>query len=270
MPRLSTKTALGQILPGFWIGRMAAVRAIFEMQQDESNEKEEEEEWTVISVLSSDSLISTMTESLQDAQQEFGRQLVVRHEVWSLKDKSGSPFVSDRLEEILQIISASMDLKDDKKTDGIVSTHRPRRNCLVHCARGVSRSAAVCAAWLISCRDFSLVEALAQIRTARDVNPNLGFIAGLRAIEKCGGDIQKAQERLTRKHNNNNPTQAQQQHDQAEEEGKGADDANNNITNPQTKTRPDVDLATTSSQRQPKSSQRRSFVSSLFASLKKK
>ena len=246
------------------------MRAIFEMQQDKSKEKEEE--WTVISVLSSDSLISTMTESLQDAQKEFGRDLVVRHEVWSLKDNSGSPFVSDRLEEILQIISDSMDLEDDKKTDGIVSTHRPRRNCLVHCARGVSRSAAVCAAWLISCRDYSLVEALTQIRTARDVNPNLGFIAGLRAIEKCGGDIQKAQQRLTRKHNKNlkQEQQQQEQQDQADGEGKVEDDTNNNIKNPQTVTRRSMDSTTASSQRHSTSSKRRSFVSSLVASLKKK
>ena len=200
MTRLS-KRALGQILPGFWIGRLAAVRGIFEFQ-DASSQNEtadhQEEEWTVISILSSNSIILTVTDTLEEEQRKFGRQLVTRHEVWDLPDKAHADFVSDRLAEILTIISNSLD-PPATPTTPTSQTKRPRRNCLIHCARGVSRSAAVCAAWLISRGGYTLPESLDLIRSTRDVNPNLGFLAGLRAIEKCGGDIQKTQQRLARK-----------------------------------------------------------------------
>jgi len=202
MARPSNKTALGQILPGFWIGRMAAVRAIFELQQyDRDNDNhQQDEEWTIISVLSSRSIISAITDTLKEEQRKFGRHLVTHHEVWDLPDKAQSDFVSDRLEEILSIISNSIETPVAPITPNN-RIKRPRRNVLIHCARGVSRSAAVCSAWLISRGGYTLEESLNLIRSARQVNPNLGFLAGLRAIEKCNGNVQKARERLTQSRN---------------------------------------------------------------------
>lgn len=194
-----SKRPLGQILPGLFLGRMAAVRKIFELQGDDNNQNDQEE-WTVVSILSSASIISTVTDTLETEQRKFGRKLVVRHEIWDLPDKANADFVSDRLIEVLTVVSKSIEMPATP-TPLVCQRKRPRRNCLIHCARGVSRSAAVCAAWLISCGGYTLSESFDLIRATREVNPNLGFLAGLRAIEKCGGDVKKAQQRLTRKKN---------------------------------------------------------------------
>lgn len=190
-----SKKSLAQILPGFWIGRMAALRAIFDMQF--SQESEIDEEWTVITVMSS-KMLDVVGNTLEEEQRKFGRTLVVRHEKWDLADKCQADFLSKRLAEILQIISNSID--NPTPSPSLGGRERPRRNCLVHCARGVSRSAAVCAAWLISKQGYSLSESLDLIRSARDVNPNMGFLAGLRAVEQCNGDVRLAQERLKGKY----------------------------------------------------------------------
>jgi Dual specificity phosphatase, catalytic domain len=197
---------MGQILPGFWIGRMAAVRTIFELQHGLAEDQQGEEEWTVISVLSSDSIIATVSDTLKTEQRKFGRPLVKRHVIWDLPDKSQANFVSVKLAEILQVISEVLLMRsvndnndDDDDIRDRTRTKRPRRNCLVHCARGISRSAAVCSAWLVSAKGYSVAESLRLIRTVRqDVNPNLGFLAGLKAIEKCNGDIYRAHERLNK------------------------------------------------------------------------
>eukprot|EP00980_Cylindrotheca_fusiformis_P014433 scaffold3845_cov67-Cylindrotheca_fusiformis.AAC.1 len=75
-----------------------------------------------------------------------------------------------------------------------------KRNILVHCAMGVSRSAALCAAWIIVRKKLSLQQAMDTIRAVRpEVLPNLGFIAWLRALEACDGNIEQARKRLRRK-----------------------------------------------------------------------
>jgi hypothetical protein len=59
-------------------------------------------------------------------------------------------------------------------------------NCvLVHCFQGKSRSAAVCAAYLMAKSGCSLEEALDEVRRTRpQAQPNLGFAAQLRAYRK--------------------------------------------------------------------------------------
>ena len=68
---------------------------------------------------------------------------------------------------------------------------------------GVSRSATLCAAWIISRKKVSMEIALETVRKARpEIFPNMGFIASLRALEQCDGDIDKAIERLGSKDKN--------------------------------------------------------------------
>jgi len=55
---------------------------------------------------------------------------------------------------------------------------------LVHCYAGVSRSAALVAAHLMTRLGLSLTEAMARVRAARpEADPNPGFVAQLRRLE---------------------------------------------------------------------------------------
>ncbi len=51
---------------------------------------------------------------------------------------------------------------------------------VVHCIAGISRSASICAAYLIKHRGMSAIEALEFVRSRRRMaNPNAGFIGQL-------------------------------------------------------------------------------------------
>ena len=189
---------------------MAAIRAIFERQLDKKESREEEEEWTVITIMSG-KMIKVIQDTLKQEQEKFGHSVIHHHEVWDLPDKIRADFVTGRLEEILKVISEGIDDPPATIVAKGASQEHCRRNCLVHCARGVSRSAAVCAAWLISRQRYSLSESLDLLRSVREVNPNMGFLAGLRAIETCNGNILQAQQRLLAhkdKHENANEESA--------------------------------------------------------------
>jgi len=65
---------------------------------------------------------------------------------------------------------------------------------MVHCASGVSRSVAVCCAWLMTRQHMSYDDALAQVRVNRpQACPNVGFRTQLLALQECRGDIKNAQ-----------------------------------------------------------------------------
>lgn len=50
---------------------------------------------------------------------------------------------------------------------------------LVHCARGISRSATLALAFLMIKERLTLVEALAAVRRHRNILPNVGFLKQL-------------------------------------------------------------------------------------------
>ena len=177
-----------EIVPGLWIGSLAALKEI-DNHHHERRRDTTKRVWTVISLLASDTLVFLSRSMLSSSSTLLGS----RHEVWTLSDTFRGEFMSDRLISILDII------------DHVVLCPRQGNNvrqdqaCLVHCARGVSRSAAVCAAWLMSRRRMSLEHALGMIRSVRpQISPNLGLVASLRALEKCNGNVQKAIERMKR------------------------------------------------------------------------
>jgi hypothetical protein len=60
---------------------------------------------------------------------------------------------------------------------------------LVHCAGGVSRSATVVLGYLMARRGMTFADALGHLRGRRPIaNPNAGFAAQLRELEKAGAD----------------------------------------------------------------------------------
>lgn len=122
--------------------------------------------FTVVSLLSDEKMVHLSKRLMQDNNIQID---------WFLPDKSSSTFLCRDLIQILNVMDNS-------------------RPILVHCARGVSRSAAVCAAWLISRRHCTtLRDAMSIIRQASPTaSPNLGFVAALKAIERNSGDVEAA------------------------------------------------------------------------------
>jgi len=177
---------MGEIVPRLWIGNLQSLREVAKLHTSV----------TVISVLKSDTLLHFARTAVQ---QESIAECVRSHVEWELQDDAQADFVSPKLESILRAMDAALAVDDDDGNDASNNSNSidNRGACLVHCAFGVSRSAAVCAAWLISRRHFSLPQALETIRQARPgASPNIGFIAGLRALEQCDGRVDAAIERL--------------------------------------------------------------------------
>eukprot|EP00934_Nitzschia_sp_Nitz4_P008761 Nitzschia sp. Nitz4//scaffold140_size61219//5791//6339//NITZ4_006430-RA/size61219-processed-gene-0.41-mRNA-1//1//CDS//3329536197//8751//frame0 len=168
-----------EIIPGLWIGSLGALSSL------EADEKE----WLIVTILNGNSLIAIARSIVQRSE-----ATCVEHEVWKLPDISIGDFLSPELSRILS------------RMDHYIENGE--RACLVHCARGISRSAAVCTAWLLSRRELSLEQATDKIRAVRpQMAPNMGFVASLKALEKCSGDVEKAKERMMsrRKTSDNNP-----------------------------------------------------------------
>jgi protein-tyrosine phosphatase len=155
---------MAETAPGVWVGSLASLSHLDRSQ-----------DWTVISILSSERLINL-------ARYMISHVGVKHHVVWKLEDSPKADLLSE--EHLSKVFS----LLDSGET-----------SCLVHCARGVSRSVAVCAAWMLSRQRCATVEqALQTIRRVRpEASPNLGFLACLRALEQCHGNIAKARERLS-------------------------------------------------------------------------
>jgi hypothetical protein len=74
----------------------------------------------------------------------------------------------------------------DNCSDFIDSAIKSEGKVLIHCQKGVSRSATIVAAYLIKKQNFTTDDALAKIKSVRDcINPNDGFIEQLREYELC-------------------------------------------------------------------------------------
>lgn len=73
----------------------------------------------------------------------------------------------------------------DQCVDLIDSTVRSGGKCLVYCKHGRSRSATICIAYLMRCKNMTLLEAFQMVKTIRpSVEPNAGFWSQLESYEK--------------------------------------------------------------------------------------
>ena len=153
---------MGEVVKGVWVGSLSSLSHL-----------DPSKEWTVITILSSQRLIKLASHMISGAR-------VKHHVIWRLDDDPKADLLSeDHFGKILFLLDHS-------------------EACLIHCAKGVSRSVAVCAAWMLVKRKCTTVEQAVQtIRQVRpEANPNLGFLACLRALEQCCGDIPNARKRL--------------------------------------------------------------------------
>lgn len=161
---------LSEIVEGLWIGNVWSVAELGKMPSISK--------WTVVSLLKSPKLLSMVDTQLTVLREE---SIQVSHIQWSLEDRWSADFLCPQLQDVLVAM-------DEAMTD--------HGACLVHCAFGISRSSALCAAWLMTRRQMSLATALGCIRQARpEAQPNLGFVAALRALEQTGS-VEAARERL--------------------------------------------------------------------------
>ena len=155
---------LGEVEPGLWVGGLGAVKEI-RMQS--------ERPWLVISALRQDSTLSYFAVQTIREIETSHPATTIHHIIFNIPDRVRSNLLCDHLAEILNMIDASL-------SEG--------GYCLVHCAKGISRSIAICAAFLISRRQLTLEQALKKIRLVRpQAAPNLGFVAALRALECSEG-----------------------------------------------------------------------------------
>uniref|UniRef100_A0A7S1VI70 protein-tyrosine-phosphatase n=1 Tax=Grammatophora oceanica TaxID=210454 RepID=A0A7S1VI70_9STRA len=154
------------VLERLYLGCLSDVNKIASMPRGQQSDR-----WTVVSILSRKGLIGLAKEEVLKLPTHR-----VTHVIWELKDRVNAPFLCEELLRVLQTIEESLD-------DG--------NYVLVHCYQGKSRSAAVVAAYMIHKRVHStLRDTMDSIRQVRPVaDPNMGFIAALKAIERADGDV---------------------------------------------------------------------------------
>ena len=200
LSRHMPQKSAGQVLSGLWIGNLMSVSHLDDVQQSmtlcsDSNtsslsDNKKEVVITVISVLSNQNLIRLATDLIEKQRkmkdtEDCNRTMYINHVVIQLKDtvdsdlKSALPSALEAIETALLGPKTNLQPTIDEKN---------KRICLVHCAKGASRSVSVVMAYLMSRhsdRFKSFDEALSHIRTVRpQASPNIGFALELRKFEK--------------------------------------------------------------------------------------
>jgi protein-tyrosine phosphatase len=88
--------------------------------------------------------------------------------------------------DLLEILPSALRFIDSV-IDKRAKTDEVSASILVHCASGMSRSVAVCIAWLMLRQRLSLKEAMKQVKESRvQANPNFGFLQALHLLEEQG------------------------------------------------------------------------------------
>lgn len=187
-------TLISQVNESIYIGSLLSIRELQKLRSHQTS-------WLVVSVVHSEPMRNLVLDQLC-ALREHRPDIAVKHVEYALQDQVNEVLVSLRLEEVLKEMDGYIEFRSSYPLGAGTEARTERRHqraCLVHCAMGVSRSASVVAAWLMTRSQHSLEAALELIRRARPTaQPNAGFIAGLRAIEQCHS-VEGAIRRLERK-----------------------------------------------------------------------
>ena len=202
---------MDEVRPGLWIGNIRAITQLDQIHNSTTNNGCNDSyhtRWTVITILKDDRLLQFVRNTIAEhRKQEIPNDScncteVVEHVEWIIPDTMHADFVSPQLLRILETID---NVVHSKNCNVSINNKNVTNACLVHCAQGVSRSAAVVVAFLLYTKDCTNTQAaLDVIRKVRPcVQPNVGFLACLRAIEQCHGDIEAAMERIKRHENKN-------------------------------------------------------------------
>lgn len=153
-----------------------------------SNSPSEKVSLTVISVLSNPNLIRFATDALDKQRKQFSHNIETKHVVVDLKDTVNSDLLSVLPRALAEIDEALRDANPIPSQGKERTTNIMQRVCLVHCAKGASRSVSVVIAYLISRYPDSYKtfdEALAHVRAVRpQAMPNLGFVLALKQFAR--------------------------------------------------------------------------------------
>lgn len=213
--------AAGEVLPGLWVGNLMSAFHLGHLAQEStdigssSTDRRVAVVVTVISVLSNPNLIKLVTDALEgqrrlkvgkpatsnNAENYRYRRIIIgiNHIVIPLKDTVDSDLSSllpNALTAIDEALGKNVTLSSPSTNDCLptefdrddVKYHNQRRICLVHCARGASRSVSVIVAYLLSRYSHAFNtfdEALRHVRTVRpQAIPNVGFARELLRMER--------------------------------------------------------------------------------------
>ncbi|KAL3792076.1 hypothetical protein ACHAW5_008246 [Stephanodiscus triporus] len=213
MDRTIPSNSAGEVLPGLWVGNFMSVFHLGYLAKKSTkigSSSTDKVVVTVISVLSNPNLILLVTNALKEQQRlqsdatnnssdNQSRRIyyidIINHKVFPLKDTVDSDLSSllpDSLTAIDEALGKNITPLSPSTNNCLLNDfnqdndkcHNLQRICLVHCAKGVSRSVSVIVAYLLSRhsdRFHTFDEALQHVRTVRpQAMPNVGFAMELR------------------------------------------------------------------------------------------
>jgi len=205
LSRHMPQKSAGQVLSGLWIGNLMSVSHLDDIIQQSTmlysdsntsslSDIKKEVVITVISVLSNPNLIRLATDLIEKQRkmkdtEDCNRTIDIKHDVIQLKDTVDSDLTSVLPDALDAIDTALLGQNNNmQSTPDEEMNDNKQRICLVHCAKGASRSVSVVMAYLMSRHSDkfkSFDEALSHIRTVRpQASPNIGFVLELRKFEK--------------------------------------------------------------------------------------
>eukprot|EP00927_Polykrikos_kofoidii_P012663 TRINITY_DN15485_c0_g1_i1.p1 TRINITY_DN15485_c0_g1~~TRINITY_DN15485_c0_g1_i1.p1 ORF type:complete len:476 (-),score=79.38 TRINITY_DN15485_c0_g1_i1:297-1724(-) len=161
----------GEVVPGLWVGSLAAAQSDSDLLARGISR-----------------VVTIATRLKPNAMWAHNESTAIEVRLVDIDDHP----MADFLGEIPPVVRRIDDVMRNRKkgtNDGV----------LVHCASGVSRSAAACAAWLMMRKHLSAEDALQVVKNARpEAKPNFGFVQCLQLLEESQNDLDLACDRWDR------------------------------------------------------------------------